>query len=36
MQTRDLDTKSAGFYAFAAARDARMRAYFKGWRWEEV
>ena len=26
MQTRDLETKSAGFYAFAAARDARMRA----------
>jgi hypothetical protein len=26
MQTKDLDTKNAGFYAFAAARDARMRA----------
>jgi len=26
MQTRELETQSAGFYAFAAARDARMRA----------
>ena len=26
MQERDLETRSAGFYAYAAARDARMRA----------
>jgi hypothetical protein len=26
MQERELETKSAGFYAYAAARDARMRA----------
>jgi hypothetical protein len=26
MQTKELETKNAGFYAFAAARDARMRA----------
>jgi len=26
MQERKLDTKSAGYYAYAAARDARMRA----------
>ena len=26
MQTTELDTKNAGFYAYAAARDARMRA----------
>lgn len=25
MKTTELDTKSAGYYAFAAARDARMR-----------
>ena len=25
MKTNELDTKSAGYYAFAAARDARMR-----------
>ena len=26
MKERELETKSAGYYAFAAARDARMRA----------
>ncbi len=26
MRERDLETRSAGFYAYAAARDARMRA----------
>jgi hypothetical protein len=26
MQTQELETKSAGYYAYAAARDARMRA----------
>jgi hypothetical protein len=26
MQERELETRSAGFYAYAAARDARMRA----------
>ena len=26
MQERELETKSAGYYAYAAARDARMRA----------
>jgi len=26
MQERELDTKNAGYYAYAAARDARMRA----------
>ena len=26
MQEKDLETKSAGYYAYAAARDARMRA----------
>ena len=26
MKTQELDTKNAGFYAFAAARNARMRA----------
>ena len=26
MQTKTLETKNAGFYAFAAARNARMRA----------
>ena len=26
MQTKDLETKEAGFYKFAAQRDARMRA----------
>jgi len=26
MQERELDSKPAGFYAYAAARDARMRA----------
>ena len=26
MRTAELDTKPAGFYAFAAMRDARMRA----------
>lgn len=26
MQERELETKNAGFYAYAAARDARMRA----------
>jgi len=26
MQTKELDTKNAGFYAFAAAQNARMRA----------
>ena len=26
MQAKELETKNAGFYAFAAARDARMRA----------
>lgn len=26
MQERELESKSAGFYAYAAARDARMRA----------
>jgi hypothetical protein len=26
MQDRELETRSAGFYAYAAARDARMRA----------
>ena len=26
MQERELDTRPAGFYAYAAARDARMRA----------
>lgn len=26
MKERELETKSAGFYAYAAARDARMRA----------
>jgi hypothetical protein len=27
MQARELDTPNAGFYAYAAARDARMRNY---------
>ena len=26
MQNKELDTQSAGYYAYAAARDARMRA----------
>ena len=26
MQSKELETQSAGYYAFAAARDARMRA----------
>jgi hypothetical protein len=26
MQSKDLETQSAGYYAYAAARDARMRA----------
>jgi len=26
MQERDIESKSAGYYAYAAARDARMRA----------
>jgi hypothetical protein len=27
MRTQELDTKSAGFYAYAAARDASMKSY---------